>query len=104
MCQSRRVVGIQPQSAEGGGVTNEAEFPPRGLERGRVRLRSEGDPSPLGEAEMWHAARGLSGETSSEAKVALRPVRPRKNRTVASDRGPSVYGLFTPGEDLGIQA
>ena len=91
MCQSRRVVGIQPQSAEGGGVSNEAEFPPRGLERGRVRLRSEGDPSPLGEAEMWRAARSLDRETSSEAKVALWPVRPRKSRIVVSGRGASVY-------------
>ena len=46
----------------GGGVSNEAEFPrrrgpeegsaERGLERGGVRLRSEGDPLPSGEVEM----------------------------------------------------
>ena len=54
-------------------------------------MRSEGDPSPSGEAEMWCAPMGLGGETSSEVKVALRHVRPRKSRTVASGRGPSVY-------------
>ena len=99
MCESRRVVGIKPQSAEGESQTRRNSPAPRplgglgrgGLGRGGVRLRSEGDPSPLGEAEMWRAARGLGGETSSEAKVALRPVRPRKSRIVVSGRGPSVY-------------
>ena len=54
---------------------------------------------------MWRAARGLGGETLGEMEVALRPVRPRKSRTLVSSRGPEcAFGLFTPGEDLGIQA
>ena len=60
---------------------------------------------PSGETEMWRAARGLGGETLGETEVALWPVRPRKSRTLVSGRGPEhAFGLFTPGEDLGIQA
>jgi len=96
MCPSRRVVGLQLQSAEG--VSNEAEFPPRrGLAEGSVEGAS-------GKAEIACASRGLGGKPSSEAKFASRLVRPRKSHTVVLGCGPSVYfGPFTPGEDLGIQ-
>ena len=68
-----------------GGVSNEVEFSPR---RGPSKGSAEG---ASGEAEMWRAARSLDRETSSEAKVALWPVRPRKSRIVVSGRGASVY-------------
>ena len=61
-----------------------------GLERGGVRLRSEGDPSSSGKAKMWRTATSLGRESSSEAELALRLVKPRKSRTVVLGRGPSV--------------
>ena len=107
------MVGSQLQTAEGGlerGGVPPAPRPRRGvgrggLDRGGIRLHSEGDPLPSGDAEMWRAAKGLGGETLGETEVALRPVRPQKSRTLVSCCGPEhAFGLFTPGEDLGIQA
>ena len=44
---------------------------------------------------MRHAARGLGGETSGEAEIALRLVRPRMSHALVLGRGPRAYlGLW----------
>ena len=97
MPPSRQVVRSQLQFVEGG--FERGKVTPR---RGPAEGSAEGASS---EAETWRAAWGLGGETSSEAKVALQRVRPRKSRTVALGRGPSVHlGFLHLERILGIQA
>ena len=50
-----------------------------------------------GEVEMRLAARGLGGEASGEAEIALRLARPRTSHALVLGRGPSAYLDLWPG-------